>query len=214
MHDGGNLVLTDGALKAVAYMGLVPINSVDRTLVYAGFISFTRDGQTDTFADPLAKSVDQPGAAEGDNFRHQTYEPVPIGFEIPEQRDPYSGFAPVWTIDQTAWEKTGGRTVGITTPGETVFGELSLGDGSIRVIGALLPMPSERYYHPFGLSNYSVTYTGYQVLNNVLQHHAERPRLAATGPEELLWLDIPAWGLLLLAISFAIWKRTRSRIPG
>jgi hypothetical protein len=49
------------------------------------------------------------------------------------------------------------------------LGELRLGKGTIRVIGALLPMPTEQYYHPFGLANYALTYTGYQVLQNSLQ---------------------------------------------
>jgi hypothetical protein len=29
-------------------------------------------------------------------------------------------------------------------------------------------MPTEQYYHPFGLANYSLTYTGYQLLQNGL----------------------------------------------
>jgi hypothetical protein len=37
------------------------------------------------------------------------------------------------------------------------------------VIGALLPMPTEQYYHPFELANYALTYTGFQVLQNTLQ---------------------------------------------
>jgi hypothetical protein len=28
--------------------------------------------------------------------------------------------------------------------------------------GALLPAPTERNHHPFGLSSYALTYTGYQ----------------------------------------------------
>lgn len=30
-------------------------------------------------------------------------------------------------------------------------------------------MPTEAYYHPFGLSNYALTYTGYQLLDNALE---------------------------------------------
>jgi hypothetical protein len=30
-------------------------------------------------------------------------------------------------------------------------------------------MPTERFYHPFGLANYAVTYTGYQLVYNALQ---------------------------------------------
>jgi hypothetical protein len=48
----------------------------------------------------------------------------------------------------------------------------------VRVIGALLPMPTEQYYHPFGLANYALTYTGYQVLKNALQWERPLPDLA------------------------------------
>ena len=45
----------------------------------------TRDGSTESYADPLAQNVNQPGAAEGPGFRHQTYEPVPIGYAIQDE---------------------------------------------------------------------------------------------------------------------------------
>jgi hypothetical protein len=48
----------------------------------------------------------------------------------------------------------------------------------VRLVGALLPMPTERYYHPFGLANYALTYSGYQVLNNTLQWTRPLPDLA------------------------------------
>lgn len=210
VQDGGNLVLTDGALKQLAYMNIVPRPSISRSTMYAGFISFTRDGEVDTFKDALSKHLDQPGSAEGDSFRHQTYEPVPVGFEIPEHRDPYRGFAPIWTVEQGEWEKAGGRTVGVTLPGETAYGELPLGKGVIRVIGALVPMPSEDYYHPFGLSNYSVTYSGYQVLSNVLQYSGGRLTLAATGSGDRAGGDLRLWGLVLLVGALILLKLARA----
>ena len=63
-------------------MGVVGRGFVNDFSVYAGYIGFTRDGATDTYSDPLAQNVNQPGAAEGPGFRHQTYEPVPIGYAI------------------------------------------------------------------------------------------------------------------------------------
>jgi hypothetical protein len=169
VEGGGNLVLTDGALRNLAHMGVVPRSAISTFSVYAGYIGFTRDGSTDTYDDPLAANVNQPGAAEGDGHRHQTYEPVPIGYAIQNEDGGDASTSPVWAVDQTAWENAGGRTVGTTTPDQVTLGELRLGKGSIRVIGALLPMPTEQYYHPFGLANYALTYTGYQVLQNTLQ---------------------------------------------
>ena len=149
-------------------MGIVGRSLINNFSVYAGFIGFTRDGQTDTYGDPLAASVNQPGAAEGPQHRHQTYEPVPLGYAIQDEAGADYNASPVWAVDQIAWENLGGRTVGITTADQTTLGELSLGQGKVRIVGALLPMPTEQYYHPFGLANYAVTYSGYQVLQNAL----------------------------------------------
>lgn len=176
---GGNLVLTDGAVRNLAYMDLVPRGMINTFSVYAGFIGFTPDGGTTaTYDDPLAANVNQPGAAEGPGHRHQTYEPVPIGFAIQNPDGADFNASPVWAVDQIAWQEAGGRTVGTTTADQVTLGELAVGQGVVRVIGALLPMPSERYYHPFGLANYALTYSGYQVLKNTLQWERAFPDLA------------------------------------
>jgi len=167
-EGGGNLVLTDGALRNLAHMGVVGRSLINTFSAYAGYIGFTRDGQTDTYSDALAHNVNQPGAAEGDQHRHQTYEPVPIGYAIQDEDGADFNSSPIWAVDQIAWEQLGGRTVGTTTADQATLGELRLGSGKVRIIGALLPMPTEQYYHPFGLANYSLTYTGYQVLQNAL----------------------------------------------
>jgi hypothetical protein len=169
VEAGGNLVLTDGAIRNLALMGVVDRTYVNTFTAYAGFIGFTRDGTTDTYSDPLAANVNQPGAAEGPNHRHQTYEPVPLGFAIQDETGTDFNGSPIWAVDQIEWERLGGRTVGITTADQVTLGELKLGLGTIRIVGALVPMPTEQYYHPFGLANYALTYTGYQVLKNTLQ---------------------------------------------
>ena len=170
VRQGGNLVLTDGAIKNLAYMGIVPRDKIGEIEEYAGNIGFTADGgDTDTYDDHLAKDIDQPGAAEGDGHRHQTYEPVPIGFEIQNPAGDDKDDAPVWTIDQPAWEGAGGRTVGTTTENKVSLGELKLGEGQIRIIGALLPMSSNQADIPYGLASYALTYSGWQVFNNALQ---------------------------------------------
>jgi len=38
----------------------------------------------------------------------------------------------------------------------------------VRILGALLPDPTEEFYHPFGLQDYAVTYTGYTLLQNMI----------------------------------------------
>lgn len=171
---GGNLVLTDGAIKNLAYMGLVPRSTINNFTVYAGYISFSNDaGETSTYEDPLAADVNQPGAAEGPDHRHQTWEPTPMGFAIQNEDGADKNSSPVWAVDQKTWEKADGRTAGVTTLDQASLGEMKVGKGRVRIIGSVLPMPTEEFYHPFGLADYSLTYSGYQVLNNTLQW--ERP---------------------------------------
>ena len=53
--------------------------------------------------------------------------------------------------------------------GRTAYGEVALGQGKIRFLGALLPDPTEEFDHRYGLQNYAVTYTGYTLLENMLK---------------------------------------------
>ena len=48
------------------------------------------------------------------------------------------------------------------------YGEIKLGKGRIRFLGAVLPMPTDKFDNPFGVADYSLTYSGYQLLNNML----------------------------------------------
>lgn len=168
VRSGGNLVLTDRALKMLEAMGLVKKGSVKRRLVYAGYINFATAKREVTYEDPLARRIDQPGAAEGssgdEQHRRQTYEPVPLGYSLNDK-------APAWYVEQRAWSKAGGlqRAVGTTGDLQSVsLGEIKLGRGRIRIVGALLPMPTERFYHPYGLADYALTWAGYQLLDNLL----------------------------------------------
>jgi hypothetical protein len=92
----------------------------------------------------------------------QTYDVIPIG--LPDG----GGAAPNWRVNTAAWTAAGGTTTG-TMGGQTAYGELPVGEGRIRFLGALLPQPSEQYFHPYGLQNYAVTYTGYTLLQNMLK---------------------------------------------
>jgi hypothetical protein len=208
---GGNLVLTDGAMTALADLGLVPENAVRRGFFYAGWIDFD-DGKGATYArHPLAADVQKEGAAEGQatvhgsfyQHRHQTYAAGPLGFYVSATGSSNASCSfdrcdsPVWVVDPKAWTAAGGtvagRSVGnrTTTPATApefgvALGEVKLGAGQVRVAGALLPTPSQANYHPYGLAGQALTYTGYEVLENLLQHRravvaASRSELPATG---------------------------------
>jgi hypothetical protein len=58
------------------------------------------------------------------------------------------------------------------------IGELKIGQGDIRIAGALLPQPTEEFDHQFGLEPYATTYTGYTMARNLLQ---PIPSRAANG---------------------------------
>jgi hypothetical protein len=168
VEGGGNLVLTDDALRVVERLGLVPKGAVQSEKVYAAHVQFSTDGgQTSTYGDPLAARVHQPGAAEGPGHRHQMAESVPLGYQILDADGFDTNTVPQWTVDPAEWEKAGGRTVGMAN-GRTTFGELVLGKGDIRVIGGLLPRPTAAYDHPFGIASYAVTYSGYEAFRNML----------------------------------------------
>lgn len=169
VEQGGNLVLTDDALRAAAWVGAVPGSSITNRPVYAGHVEFTSDGgSTPSWDDPLAANVDQPGAAVGPNFRHQVTEPVPIGYAIQTADGGDLNSLPQWTIARDAFDSAGGRVVGTLGGEDVTFGELRLGEGVIRIIGSLLPTPTQDYDHPYGLSSYGVTYTGYEVFRNMV----------------------------------------------
>lgn len=150
VEDGGNLIVTDAAAPALAKLGLVPDSAIDSHNEYVGFVDF---GDR---SNPLNAGLR--GVAS------QTYDSVPIGYAFP----PAGNNCPNWTVDSAAWEADGGITAGTNGEGLTIYGEKPLGEGRVRFLGALLPDPTEEFFHPFGLQNYAVTYTGYTLLQNML----------------------------------------------
>jgi hypothetical protein len=192
VKDGGNLVLTDGALKALPELTSVPGNAVSRQVVYAGQSSFLKGTEGDTLKDPLARGVVQQGARFNSGLRRQMYEPTPLGYAIQDSGGADKSNARQYDVDRAAWEKAGGRYVaGSADSGardaqavtaRVTIGELGVGKGDIRIAGALLPQPTEAYDHQFGLEPYAVTYTGYTMARNLLEalNRSKTPALRGT----------------------------------
>jgi hypothetical protein len=172
-RDGGTIVLTDGALRDLVPLGIVPAGAVAQQAQYAGFVDSVQ-------GDALTQGVRFP-------LGRQTYEPVPIGYKIDNTFSSSSSVdtAPVWTVDQTAWEAGGGRTAGTTGSGRTSLGEVRYGQGAVRILGALLPDPTGAYGHPFGVADYAVTYTGYTLFVNLIGGHAALERAQPSSPAVL-----------------------------
>ncbi|HYH59610.1 MAG TPA: M14 family zinc carboxypeptidase [Thermoleophilaceae bacterium] len=189
---GGNLVLTDGALQALPDLFPKKIKRADVTkgTVYVGEIAFstaasdTQDPESEgnTLADPLAKNVFQPGARFNTGLRRQTYEPTPIGYSIQNaETGADESHSPLWQVNREAFESVGGRVAatGVSAGGQVIdsgatLGEIKLGKGVVRIIGALLPQPTKEFDHQEGLEPHAVTYTGYFLMENLTSY--KRPR--------------------------------------
>ena len=146
VNAGGNLILTDGGLEFLDYAKITD-NAVGSFLGYAGAINLDR-------AHELSKDVR--GEAR------QMYEPVPLGFAVGIN-------SPIWAVNASAFQGIGGDVAGTGYIGNDVsLGRLTVGSGKIQFIGALLPDPTEEFYHPYGLDDYATTYSGNQILRNML----------------------------------------------
>ena len=150
VRRGGNLVLTDDAVKFLRRLGIVEKKAVKRQVSEAGHIDI------EDSKDPYVKGVHSTAS--------QTYYEVPLGYPA----DPPS--APHWTVDRQAWKKAGGKTVGYVDDEDRVgLGRVKLGKGTIAIYGAVLPRPVEKHDHFYGLADYGVTVAGGQILNNVIR---------------------------------------------
>ena len=183
VQGGGNLVLTDKALKMLARLGLVKKSDIGVSHYYAGYANFATPSKESTYHMNLGRKINQPGAAEGgapgpgdpgddESHRHQTYEPVPLGIAIqtPDGGDAFN--SPVWHANWDALRKIhNSRRRLVASTGELTqitFGEVEMGKGRVRFIGGVLPNPTKKFDHPFGLASYALTWSGYQMLQNAL----------------------------------------------
>ncbi len=156
VEGGGRLVLTDAGMEFLDLAGVTD-DAVDMVTRYMGGIRMDLEH-------PLLEKVR--GGVK------QTYEPTPLGYAVG------ANAAPNWFVDQAAFRDLGGDVAGYQCGGPNLgescngngvsLGQLDVGEGRIRFIGALLPDPTEEFYHPYGLDNYATTFSGNQVLRNLL----------------------------------------------
>lgn len=181
-EGGGNLLLTDDSLRALAWMDLVPADAVKSKKVYAGHVSFTKNGVDNTYGDPLAENMNPPGSSEGPGTRKQITEPVPLGYAL-------NTSMPEWYVARAPFEAAQGRVIGLESPcpsstgclpgrpstnnTRVVLGEIPVGSGRVRILGSFLPWPTTEFPHNFGLSSYALTFNGYELAKNLFSW--ERP---------------------------------------
>ena len=180
VKGGGNLVLTDGALTMLDDLTGLDGDAVRKGYAYVGYSDLDREH-------PLTEGL-------YDRAR-QMFDPIGLGYELLMERDQYwpcdpngtceesptRNSAPIWTVQRPVWEEAGGVTVGTADPPEdrklgtegkatdkTNIGTLKMGKGRIVIFGALLPQPTEKYPHWFGLDAYTLSIPGQQLLLNAL----------------------------------------------
>ncbi|CAN5336708.1 hypothetical protein BH23ACT9_BH23ACT9_24130 [soil metagenome] len=161
------LVLTDAALRGLETMAAVPAGSVGSMRQYAGEVQgVDRDH-------PLLTGI---GGLIG-----QTYFEVPLGYR--------PGTSPAWFVDGDQWSGSTAAVVGQTdadadllvvssqggpgqevvlVPGDPAVGTMGFGAGSITIMGAILPTPSNVGPNTHGLADYALTYAGNGMLLNAI----------------------------------------------
>lgn len=232
VQGGGNLVLTDGGLRALAGVAGINPRKIGRTTVYAGQVAFEKaDGQP-TNTDPLATApltLNQRGARFNSGMRKQTYEPTPIGFAISttDKAGDDDSNAVQWDIDRKAFEAVpDSRLVGTsvnsgardasTVHDRVSFGEVKLGSGQVRFIGALVPQPTEKFDHEFGLEPHAVTVAGYILFRNMLASKEEQA--AGTLGDNLFYKRKPRFliskRLTRMSLKGIVPLRVSCRSPG
>ena len=177
VEGGGNLILTDGALRILPEITGIPDSAINRQTVYTGQTTFaTREG-VDTLKHRLSRNVDQPGSRFASGGRRQMFEPTPLGFAIQAPDGEDQSHARQYDVDFGEWEKAGGTVAGTSADAgdrdaaavydRVTLGELRKGKGRVRIAGALLPQPSTEFDHPLGIEPYALTFTGYIVVRNL-----------------------------------------------
>jgi MYXO-CTERM domain-containing protein len=145
VEGGGQLFLTDRALQGLEALGLAQEGSVDVGQVYMGYVDLD-------LQHPLAEGVR--------SLAHQTFEGIPLGYEIPEA-------SPIWTVRADALQ--GAEVVGTSLAEDRAsVGVAPMGQGQVTFLGALLPPANPEGYHPYGLADYAVSATGYTLVYNAL----------------------------------------------
>jgi hypothetical protein len=149
VREGGNLVLTDAGLHLLAAMEDVPIEP--------GGVTTSRDNYVAQLEDV---NDDHPLVTDRAPIQDHLWYIAPLGYAEDE--------APVTAVDSAAFEDAGGTVAG-TVGGDVVVGTLELGDGTVQVVGSLLPPANQGNLHPFGMLDYAATYFGHLVMTNALR---------------------------------------------
>ena len=199
LHDwverGGNLVLTDSAIRLLSEIGAIPDANIRQVNVYQPYANFPDHGH------PMLKGL----RANARQLAEYTLIGYPIG----------NSASPMTIVDASAWTSAGGTVVGTTgnssgssdSGTQVSVGELPVGDGLVRITNGL-ETPTEVNDHRYGLKDFALTYSGLYILENALVHDGEA--LGETeGGEEPPSPMLPFLGMLPLAALVTGLRRRR-----
>ena len=188
---GGNLVLTDAALSSLGQMGVVPASEVRDGLAsttsrgQAASYSFNVSGRGNTCnVDPLTRDVCLPGTAGGTS--RVAVEPTPLGYPPDGTLDnEATARLRQWWVQRAAWEAGCGKanpvecTAALMLGGQAGIGERHVGDGVVRIVGAMFPDPSTRANQTrdmrFGLQSYALSFSAWQIFLNLVDYQRPEP---------------------------------------
>ena len=169
VEAGGNLVLTDAGVNLLTELDndLVDGSAISRDdIATPEFVVARFQDGTKNLGHPLFGSE-----SDVRPIQNQLWKVQPLG------HDPNGTQAPMFLPNA---EALGAAGTGATT---TVVGRAPSGDSDIvaasitpddstgtgvHVISSLLPTPTQRNLHPFGLQNYTVTFLGYVLFTSAL----------------------------------------------
>lgn len=164
----GNLVVTDAGVSLLGELdtGIEPDDVEEVT----------------TTVSHLANKEEHPLLDGVRGIEAELWKPAPLGYPVTN-----AGTAPTTVLDSAAFEAAGGTVAGWLGEDEEGYPYVAAGsiDGSIHVIGGLLPPANQRYLHPFGLLDYCLSYTGQTVLLNALGYDQHRRVDGERAPESV-----------------------------
>lgn len=181
VQRGGNLVLTDSALRMLPDLLGVPAKSVQKGYAYVGYADLDRTHPwTEGLYDRARQTYDPVGLGRPLLMERDQYWPCDTSGEC--EKSPTENSSPIWSVDRTAWEEKDGVAIGTVDPpadrhggaegtatDKVSIGLVERGKGRIVIFGALLPQPSEDYEHWFGLNPYTITIAGQELLLRALE---------------------------------------------
>lgn len=167
---GGNLVLTDSGVSLLADLenGLAE-----------GFSAEDISEELFVSANLEEKDLEHPLLEGARPIQRELWKGTPLGYagsEIPGTDVDRTAEAPMTLVDPDRFEAESGSIGGMSHEQVAVgtLSDSSLSEGSIHVLGGLLPPANQSHLHPFGMRHYAVSFLGHTILTNSLGYTQRR----------------------------------------